>query len=495
MTQAIVNELNNLHTVLEKSQMATSKYDKAVSTHMDKTTSFNKIFDKQLNKEGFKKESNETLTLNDALNKLVKPFKEDVKEVKNADNNINFSEEVENIDVNEEKVIDTKTSLYDQLAEIRDLLEQVTSEANMENSLDLTLSKDIEDFIAQLKEYCKPTAENNVEVNEWGIEIESESKSDVNQELLTEVLDKISATLEEDSENELKKELPVLFEQVLSLIDKKIESTTQVSDETKNSFDLKNTNFKSELELNSSQNEIVEFTSEIENSEMTSSDTNIKTSSLQEIQMDEEMLKELKIESVNVETSASNNGDSLLQNQTPQEQGVKAMLDQQIEPFELKIDKTLTSQLPNQPAQAKPVEVNPGRIIEQISKQMEMLQNNSKVNIVLNPESLGKVNIQLLTTKDGLSAMFTVTTQEARDLIMKGLDGLKDSLLSHGVGVDNVSVKVANPEKTEYKQDWTEQEGSNGGNKGHKNPNKQEQEKGLFEELMAQTEDKENGNV
>lgn len=61
--------------------------------------------------------------------------------------------------------------------------------------------------------------------------------------------------------------------------------------------------------------------------------------------------------------------------------------------------------------------------------------------MVLNPESLGKVSIQLINTKEGLSAQFTVATQEARNLIMKGLDGLKDTLMSHGVSVDNVSVK------------------------------------------------------
>ena len=75
------------------------------------------------------------------------------------------------------------------------------------------------------------------------------------------------------------------------------------------------------------------------------------------------------------------------------------------------------------------------------------------VKMVLNPESLGKVSIQLINTKEGLSAQFTVATQEARNLIMKGLDGLKDTLMSHGVSVDNVSVKINDAQESEYNAD------------------------------------------
>ena len=149
----------------------------------------------------------------------------------------------------------------------------------------------------------------------------------------------------------------------------------------------------------------------------------------------------------------------------------------------------------SQQVSLKSVDVNPSKIIDQISKHLEGLHNNSKVNIVLNPESLGKVNVQLMSTKEGITAQFIVTTQEARDLISRGLDGLKEALGNQGVAVDNVSVKVADSQKSEYKQDWTEQEGSRGGNKGQGQSNREEKEKGLFEKMMAQTVEEENGNV
>jgi len=228
----------------------------------------------------------------------------------------------------------------------------------------------------------------------------------------------------------------------------------------------------------------------------TSNDTNDAISQDVDFNLDEEMLKELKIESVKADTGTLE-GDSLLQNQTPEEQGVKIMLNQQAEGFDLKFDKAINlQQTQTTPSvQAKAVDINPSKIIEQISKQLEGMQNNSKVSIVLNPESLGKVNIHLMSTKEGLTAQIMVSSPETRDILMKGLDGLKESLLSHGVGVDNVSVKVGDAEKSEYNADWTEQEGSRGGNKEQGKSNQQEKEKGLFEKLMAQNVEDENGKV
>ena len=105
------------------------------------------------------------------------------------------------------------------------------------------------------------------------------------------------------------------------------------------------------------------------------------------------------------------------------------------------------------------------------------------------------MTVQLIKTGEGLSAQFTVASQEVRDMLMKGLDGLKETLTAQGVGVDNVTVRLSESQKSEYNADWTEQEGSNGGNKEQGRSNKEEKEKGLFEKMMAQTVQDENGNV
>ena len=210
--------------------------------------------------------------------------------------------------------------------------------------------------------------------------------------------------------------------------------------------------------------------------------------------VDEDILKELNIESIEADADSSDfQDDSLMSKQTVEEHAIKAMINQDSVSFDVKMDKALESQKVQ--AQAKPVEVTPSKIMEQITKQMDGLYNNSKVNIVLNPESLGKINIQLMNSKEGLTAQFTVTTPEARDLLMKGIDGLKETLTAHGVGVDNVSVKLSDTQKSDNNQNWTEQDGSRGGNKGQGQPNREQKEKGLFEKMMAQADKNENGNV
>ena len=209
--------------------------------------------------------------------------------------------------------------------------------------------------------------------------------------------------------------------------------------------------------------------------------------------VDEDTLRELNIESVETDTSSGEEESSdLMQNQTAEEQGIKASLQQADANFgELKTDSTQS----NVSLQAaKPTgnsDVTPSKIIDQISKQMENMNTGSKVNIVLNPESLGKVSVQLINTKEGLSAQFTVATQDAKNLIMKGLDGLKDSLLAQGVNVDNVTVKLSETQESEYNADWTEQEGSRGGNK-EQGSRKGQKEKEHFEEMMSFAQNEEN---
>ena len=200
--------------------------------------------------------------------------------------------------------------------------------------------------------------------------------------------------------------------------------------------------------------------------------------------INENIIKELNVEVVSSQSAEteSSMGD-LMQNQSPQEQAARIMIqgDVKYEAAAAETAKAVT--------QVKSTDVTPSKIIEQISKQLEGMFNNSKLNMVLNPGSLGKLNLQLINSKEGLVAQFTVTTQEARDALMKGLEGLKESLLAQGVNVENVSVKLE--ENDGEQSDYTEQEGSRGGNK-RQNAKKQKEDGKDFEEMMFNLENEEN---
>lgn len=436
MTSTVVNTLNNLEKMLS-TQSEVQKASEKLHSGMDKAKDFKKIFDSNISK-------------NEA--KSIK----DVKDSQSVHKNSIASNEFKKI------------------------LKEASKEANIETSLDLTLAKDINEIISQLKEAVEDANE--------AIDAVEESLENSVSETLENSAQIVENTINDKSalENQIESSDNQLTEQILT-------SLSDISSIQKNlSSNLQDSSAENIELLELDTTELIEFAENtIEDVVSTSKTDDLSNLDLENL-LDEEAIKDLKIESISAETDFSGESD-FMQNQTPEEHAIKAMINEDVEVFDLKIASAQKAQSVNV-AQPKVVDVNPSKILDQISKQLDGLQNNSKVNIVLNPESLGKVNIQLLSTKEGLTAQFVVTTQEAKELLTKGVDGLKESLLSHGVGVDNISVKVSENQKSEYQQDWTEQENSE--KKGREQEQrKEEKEKGAFEKMMAKYEENKNGNV
>lgn len=331
-----------------------------------------------------------------------------------------------------------------------------------------SVAYDIRQLIAFLKSAGDDTSSNTEETEVQDIDGTETLDADEITKKLLNLEEEDDDKKKDDGETEVKSELEV---------------ETQTDDLTNNNID----SFLEDFEVTTEE---VQSNSE---TQTTSKEVSKETEQSLEDIIDEDQLKELKIESIEAETSDSTGEDDIMQNQTPEEQGVKAMLQADADFAEIKTEAKPAQTVQNTTKPTSSSEVTSNKIIEQITKQMEGMYNGSKVNMVLNPESLGKVSIQLINTKEGLSAQFTVATQEARNLIMKGLDGLKDTLMSHGVSVDNVSVKINDAQESEYNADWTEQEGSRGGNK-EQGSQKEQRGKEQFEQMMSFIEN-ENGKV
>ena len=328
---------------------------------------------------------------------------------------------------------------------------------------------------------------------------ETADSSEVTEDLDAKEIAKKLLHLEEDDDEEKKKETDEKTSQTEQTDETDLNEVEAASTETAEENLVFNKNLDSFLEEFETAADIQTTT---ETPKITNESGKGSTEALEDI-INEDQLKELNIESLDAESSDSSSGDSdLMQNQSPEEQGVKAMLQNDTD-FASDLGTSFTNGASTQNgiqgtnaaggSNTASVEITPSKIIEQITKQMEGMQNGSKLNIVLNPESLGKVSIQLINTKEGLSAQFTVATQDARNLIMKGLDGLKDTLVSHGVSVDNVTVKLNDTQESEYNTDWTEQEGSRGGNK-EQNPQREQRDKEQFDRMMSFIEN-ENGKI
>ena len=140
------------------------------------------------------------------------------------------------------------------------------------------------------------------------------------------------------------------------------------------------------------------------------------------------------------------------------------------------------------------VNISKEDVLAQIHSKLQMMNStsNAKLTMVLNPESLGKVSIQLINTKDGLTAELQVASQSVKDILDSNLSNLKDTLSAQGVQVNDMSVKVSQSENN-ADMDYTEQEG-NGGNKQEQEKRHKEQEK-EFEKMFSKFQNDEEQEI
>ena len=384
----------------------------------------------------------------------------DVLESKNYQKTQDLNKTLKNINKALKKI-----ESINRFEDFRNFLGDVISEANAATALNLTLTKDVDaDCASGSAETCEFDVSASIEEN-----LQNNLQEEVVNNLLTQTIsdtvnlvEKISSnTLNELSQNQEEEDLNTLLESSLEVLDFNQTAIDEATETTLKQVLAKLSNV--------TEKEIAKDNEEIENP-------------LETI-LDDEKLKELSLESIDFETETSAE-DSFMQ-QSPEESGMKALLHNDAGAFDANIEKAVEAK-PVQ-SQAKPVEVSSNKIIEQITKQLDKLNSTSKLNIVLNPESLGKVTVQLVKSAEGMSAQFTVSTAEAKEVLMKDLNNLKDTLTAQGVNVENVSVKLNDTQKSSYNQDWTEQEGSRGGNKEQKEQQKQK-DKNLFEQMIAESE-------
>lgn len=94
--------------------------------------------------------------------------------------------------------------------------------------------------------------------------------------------------------------------------------------------------------------------------------------------------------------------------------------------------------------QSIPQNISDAEILSQINSKLTLPQENTvnKVNIILQPEQLGKVSVEIMQTKDGIVAKMIADTVQVKDLLDKSIESLKNTLASQGVNVNNISVKV-----------------------------------------------------
>ncbi len=90
--------------------------------------------------------------------------------------------------------------------------------------------------------------------------------------------------------------------------------------------------------------------------------------------------------------------------------------------------------------------LNKSDIMSQMNtKFSELAQNGqNKVSMILQPENLGKVTVEIISSKDGIVAKMTTENHHVKELFDKNMDALKSSLGAQGVNVNNIKVECTN---------------------------------------------------
>lgn len=151
------------------------------------------------------------------------------------------------------------------------------------------------------------------------------------------------------------------------------------------------------------------------------------------------------------------------------------------ESFVNKLDTQLSM---NQNVQRETVQLNQNDILSQMNAKFEQLQQqtSNKVSIVLQPESLGKVSVEIMNTKEGIVAKMTAENHQVKELFDKSLDSLKSSLAAQGVNVNSIKVESAqessnnamNFERNQFEQAFNNQQ--NGQNQSNKSQQLQQEQ-------------------
>ena len=455
MTQAL---LNNLNILQEKTVNMAEKMPKTEG--MD----FGKIFENKKSKYDTEK------TYNDQTSNVSNPITKDTKQIKNENN----KQEVSNY---EKTAITNKNSNKTEKSD--------TKNADIQNKSQY--SDNDENSAIDTKEISEEISVDKVENI-----IEKEEEENVLAELIADE----TTIMEEEPTmyNELNTlDDPTAVIILQSQIQKTVKNVLESEDTEKadNFISFKTSSQNADAETSSNSTAIFKqfdnIAKDINPANLTQKDVIQQKQECSKTAnaINEKIVKELNVQVLEAQSAESEGamGD-LMQNQSPQEQTTRIMIQGDIK------YEAVASQAEKAAAQVKTTDLTPSKIIEQISKQLDGMINKSKLNMVLNPGTLGKVNLQLLNSKEGLTAQFTVTTQEARDLLMKGLSGLKESLLAHGINIENVSVKIEESD-SEYQPDYTEQENSQHQAK-HQDSKKQKQNNKDFEQMMFELENEQN---
>ncbi len=127
-------------------------------------------------------------------------------------------------------------------------------------------------------------------------------------------------------------------------------------------------------------------------------------------------------------------------------------------------------------------------ILNQIGDKLTQLKDgvNHKLTMVLRPNDLGRLSIELTTGARGLSGYIVAQNEDVRAYIEKNMNVLQKQLVDSGVNINNIQIKTQGSENsTNWQGADNQEQNSNQDNNNHNQGQKNQQSKKEQQETLA----------
>lgn len=117
-------------------------------------------------------------------------------------------------------------------------------------------------------------------------------------------------------------------------------------------------------------------------------------------------------------------------------------------------------------------------VLNQVKQASAQLNGGkSEVSIALKPESLGRLNLNLISQRGVLTAQITAESTQVRDMLTRGMDSLRQTLSDQGINVGRIAINVQEPASSNnnsaFDQSMTKFDSNGGSSEANANADKQ----------------------
>lgn len=118
-------------------------------------------------------------------------------------------------------------------------------------------------------------------------------------------------------------------------------------------------------------------------------------------------------------------------------------------------------------------------ILNQVTNKISQLKDNTvqKLTMILRPNDLGRLSIELSTNKDGLTTNIMAQNEDVRAYIEKNIDSLRQQLSQAGINVNSIQIKTAGTQTSnsyDGNQNFNQEQNQQNSNQEHNTKHNQE---------------------